>query len=400
MPVAFGIDVSKATSQVAIVVDGSLTYHTKISNDFLGFSQLLSKLREYVDPKIVFEATGVYSRRLEHFFDTTGYRYTKLNPLAAKKQLDSLRPNKSDQNDARHLAETEFTFHRALTYHQLPIYQELMDSARAYSQTNEDVVRAKNRLHRVLQLTFPELESLFNSADGEFYWAVVQAFPHPDYVQALPTNLTTQIVEIAPVNTSLNRAGKIAHKLLQLAQKSFPAVNGHSTNVKQVIYEAAEVNRLTQRKHRLIQSMATQAERLPELNILLSIPGIAITTAVLLLGELGDIRRFRNSNCLNAYVGIDLRQYQSGEFVAAKHISKRGSKLARKILFRSISNIATVAHYHPCHINDFYQRQKEKQPPHAGTKKIAIAAIHRLLRTIYHLVINNQMYNYQIAKAN
>lgn len=40
MPVAFGIDISKATSQVAIVVDGSLTYHTKVFNDFLGFSQL------------------------------------------------------------------------------------------------------------------------------------------------------------------------------------------------------------------------------------------------------------------------------------------------------------------------------------------------------------------------
>lgn len=64
------------------------------------------------------------------------------------------------------------------------------------------------------------------------------------------------------------------------------------------------------------------------------------------------------------------------------------------------ANIASVAHYHPCHINDFYQHRKEKQPPQSGTKKIAIAAIHRLLRTIYHLIINNQMYDYQLAKAN
>lgn len=144
--------------------------------------------------------------------------------------------------------------------------------------------------------------------------------------------------------------------------------------------------------------MAAQAKQLPELKNLMSIPGIGQTTAVLLIGELGDIRRFRNSNCLNAYVGIDLRQYQLGEFVASKHISKRGSTLARKILFRTIANIAAAAYYHPCHTNDFYQRCKEKQSPQSGTKKIAIAAIHRLLRTIYHLVIYNQTYNYQIAK--
>lgn len=139
--------------------------------------------------------------------------------------------------------------------------------------------------------------------------------------------------------------------------------------------------------------MAAQAKQFPELKNLMSIPGIGQTTAVLLIGELGDIRRFRNSNCLNAYVGIDLRQYQLGEFVASKHISKRGSTLARKILFRTIANIAAAAHYH-----HFYQRCKEKQSPQSGTKKIAIAAIHRLLRTIYHLVIYNQTYNYQIAK--
>lgn len=51
---------------------------------FLGLVNLLSKLREYIDPKIVLEATSVYSRRLDHFFDSTGYRYTKLNLLAAK----------------------------------------------------------------------------------------------------------------------------------------------------------------------------------------------------------------------------------------------------------------------------------------------------------------------------
>ncbi|HAT54188.1 MAG TPA: IS110 family transposase, partial [Lactobacillus sp.] len=39
-----------------------------------------------------------------------------------------------------------------------------------------------------------------------------------------------------------------------------------------------------------------------------------------------------------------------------------------------------------------------KQSPQSGTKKIAIAAMGRLLRTIYHLVITNQMYIYGVKR--
>ena len=35
---------------------------------------------------------------------------------------------------------------------------------------NEDLVRAKNRLHKVLQVTFPELENLLSTPTGEQYW--------------------------------------------------------------------------------------------------------------------------------------------------------------------------------------------------------------------------------------
>lgn len=40
---------------------------------------------------IIFEATGVYSRRLQAFLEEDSYDYTRLNPLEAKKQLDRLR---------------------------------------------------------------------------------------------------------------------------------------------------------------------------------------------------------------------------------------------------------------------------------------------------------------------
>lgn len=56
----------------------------------------------------VFEATGVYSRRLQAFFEDNSYAYTRLNPLESKKQLDSLRVRKTDKIDAEKLANQSY----------------------------------------------------------------------------------------------------------------------------------------------------------------------------------------------------------------------------------------------------------------------------------------------------
>ncbi|WP_415669205.1 IS110 family transposase, partial [Streptococcus hyovaginalis] len=79
-----------------------------MSNDAIGFSRLLGDLKTVHKPEIIFEATGVYSRRLQAFLDEHGYAYTRLNPLEAKKQLDSLRVRKTDQIDAEKLAQSQF----------------------------------------------------------------------------------------------------------------------------------------------------------------------------------------------------------------------------------------------------------------------------------------------------
>ncbi|MFX3789258.1 IS110 family transposase, partial [Streptococcus suis] len=62
------------------------------------------------------------------------------------------------------------------------IYQNLRDLSRFYQNLTEDIVRAKNRLHKVLQVTFPELETILSTPSGEQYWNLVIAFPCKDFV--------------------------------------------------------------------------------------------------------------------------------------------------------------------------------------------------------------------------
>ena len=132
MRTVFGIDVSKASSEVAILVNGEKIHGYTMLNDAIGFNRLLNDLKTVHNPEIIFEATGVYSRRLRAFLEEYGYAYTQLNPLEAKKQLDSLRVRKTDKIDAEKLAHSQFILNRKPTYAQEEVYQHLRDLSRSY----------------------------------------------------------------------------------------------------------------------------------------------------------------------------------------------------------------------------------------------------------------------------
>ncbi|HFI0401483.1 TPA: IS110 family transposase, partial [Streptococcus suis] len=328
MRAVFGIDVSKVSSEVAILV-----------NDAIGFSRLLGDLKTVHKPEIIFEATGVYSRRLQAFLDEHGYAYTRLNPLEAKKQLDSLRVRKTDQIDAEKLAQSQFVLNRKPTYVQEEVYQDLRDLSRFYQNLTEDIVRAKNRLHKVLQVTFPKLETILSTPSGEQYWNLVIAFPCKDFVLELSKDKLSESIR---QSTSKRISDKRVAYLSALANQSYCAVKKTSPIMEEVRYYAKELLRISEQRQTVLDEMVELAQPLPEYDILFSIPGIAETTATSIIGELGDIRRFQSANQINAFIGIDLRHYESGNFIAKEHITKRGNPYARKILFKCIHNIASA----------------------------------------------------------
>ena len=114
---------------------------------------------------------------------------------------------------------------------------------------------------------------------------------------------------------SENRVGNLAEKLVGMAKQSYSAISKTSPIIEEVKYNAQELIRLTNRREQVLQQLIALAEPLPEYEILLSIPGIAETTAISVIGELGDIRRFQSANQINAFIGIELKHYESGDFL-------------------------------------------------------------------------------------
>lgn len=399
MEIVFGIDISATKSDVAVLIDGQAKLAFTISNDKTGFNQLDDALNSYRQPLIIFEATGVYSRRLANYLMAHNWVYTQMNPLAAKKAMDSFRHIKTDTNDARMLAQAMSREHFRPTIPEQPIYRNLRSWERIYQNHTEDLVRTKNRLHRALQIVFPGLEHVLSKPSGLLYWQIVSHFAHPAQVKGESLDhLVTLINGWSKHRLGASRSTPITKRLIEEAKQASPAESPNGPDVLGAEELAQEAQRLTDKQAEVIETMTKIGQDLPELDILTSVPGIGAKTAICIIAELGDIRRFHSANAINAYVGIDLVIYESGGFKGQRHIRKCGNAYARKILYQTVISMVATAHSQPTNISRYYQKKKQFSQS-KGTKKIAIAAMARLIRTIYHLVRNNESYDSRIFAA-
>ncbi|WP_269449210.1 transposase [Limosilactobacillus agrestis] len=128
-------------------------------------------------------------------------------------------------------------------------------------------------------------------------------------------------------------------------------------------------------------------------SILCSIPGSGRLNSALLLGFVGNLNRFKTYKKLNAFVGIDLNRYQSGQNKKGDSINRRGNTNARLVEFEMIRSMLRNKGRIKNHLVDYYY--KLKKPPYYKHDLVAlIACANHLNRTIINLVRTNQVYDY------
>lgn len=401
MNTLIGVDVSKSTARVAVLSNMDVVFETKITLDILGLKTLQDLYQQYLATSVVFESTGVYSRRLERYLVTHAMKYRILNPLVAKKRMDNgTRLRKNDKLDAIQLAQSEVMemMHsmQVLSSPKATTYAELTDMNRFYDQLTEDKKRAKNRLHRLLQLTFASFSDSFDLSNKSSL-ALLLLFPSSEKVIDKDLKEIELLIENMHIpGVGVYRCSTLARKLMKCAAINQVAVSMTSHNLYQVTYQVQEIQKLIITQAQLIEDMSSLAKTLPEYDILQTIPGIGQGTAVRLIGELGDLRRFNTSQQLNSFIGIDLVTIDSGNYQSKRHITKHGNPHARKILYWTIVNqVSSLAKDN--HIRDIY---KKRQLTSSSKKKLIISLMDHLLRTILHLIKTNMPYSYDIASQN
>ena len=392
------LDVSNGRSYCVLYQDNICQFEGEIKHNKKGFMRIQQLVEScHSVPEIVFEATGVYSRVIERFCQNNNFRYYLLNPLEARKQTDSLRVNKTDISDAHKLAQTHYFHERKSTKSFTPQYQKMRQLSRWYESNEQEIKKARNQLHVFLVQSFPEYEKYFSSISSEFALEIIQLFPHPKRLEELSrTKIKNLILKGTRKKISSQRVLIKAEELLRLSEQSYPAVSEDSIEVRLVAHWANELLQLILLKNEIKKELIDKALNFKEFYIYKSFPGIGELTAALLIAELGDLTRFDNPKQLNAYVGIDIQRYQSGNSGTYDRISKRGNTLARKILFNTVNNMIRTQKSGPNHIVDYYYRAKEK--PRAKKHKVAlIGCMDRFLKSIHHLVFLGQLYDYNLS---
>ncbi|WP_078548540.1 IS110 family RNA-guided transposase [Litchfieldia alkalitelluris] len=134
-----------------------------------------------------------------------------------------------------------------------------------------------------------------------------------------------------------------------------------------------------------------------EIELLDSIPGIAIQTAQHIIAEIGpDLSRFPSAAHLAAWAGMAPGQNESaGKKKTAR--TRDGNKYLRSALIESASSATRKK---DCYLAAKYQRLKRRR----GTNKAKVAIAHQILVIAYHLLTRKESYkelgsNYYSEKA-
>ncbi|OFD70966.1 IS110 family transposase [Bacillus mycoides] len=395
-------DVSMGKSYMVIYnAQKQCVFESEIKHSKPDFKKLQEKIHKLTDetgesPEIVFEATGIYSRQLERFMQNNQYTYCLLNPLEAKIQCDSLRIHKTDRSDAHRLALTHFTVTRRVSTGTDNLFYQLKSLSRLYSELDDELSIIRGRMHKVIQLTFPELERIFTSK-SDLFLNFVQLFPHPDCVLGLSKTIIKDRIR-ANTNKKISNitAEKKAIQILEIAKICYPAVSQNDVLCDQLKLYARRYQELLHQKESCISKMVYVAEQRAEYDIIRSLPGIGPNTAVRLMAEIGDITRFNNNKQLNAFAGIDIRRFQSGKTFFKDKINKRGNKHLRKLLFLIIQNMIKQRRYGQNHIVEYYDKLKT-QPYNKCHKVASIACVNKLLKLLFYLITHNMHYDYRLA---
>ena len=129
----------------------------------------------------------------------------------------------------------------------------------------------------------------------------------------------------------MDKATKYALQLRVIAQESYPNVDRHFSSRK-ITLTYSTIKTPIHHQKQLDDAMIQLAQQLDYFENIHSIPGIGKLSTAMIIGEIGDIKRFKSNKQLNAFVGIDIKRYQSGHTHCRDTINKRGNK-KRKLLF-------------------------------------------------------------------
>lgn len=333
-----GVDYHTEVISIAVVIEGVKGFHdtTRMKNDNQKIKRYFDKLSKEFDLRICYEASGsgyVFQRKLESW----GYYCQVIAPSLTPKKPGDRRKN--DFRDACNLAE---------------LYAKGLLTVVHLPTETEESVRSLIRC----RLDFKTAEKIAKQKINGHLLAQGHRWPHSKWTHQHRQWLTQL---------------QLRDDYSQMVLDEF---------LGQLSYLESRVAYLDQQ----IEQIAATDTYAPAVTKLRVFKGIETLTAMLLIAEITDFRRFASAKTLMAYLGLIPSEQSSGNKQASGAITKSGNQRCRTFLIEVVQHCVRKPH-----ISAKMKANLSQVSSHSA--RIAVNCMHRLHNRYWHLVLRGKHNN-------
>ena len=370
-PICCGIDVHKTFVVACIASTNTKGVTTYQSKRFSTYTKNLRALSAWLSTNnckdVCMESTGKYWHPVYNILETA-CRVV----LAHPKYLKAIRGKKTDKKDAKWIADV--FKHDLVSGSFIPPanIRELRDLLRYRVKLTNYMTGEKNRAQNCLTTSNLQLDHAFSDVFGKSATAILNhLLEHPE----------DKNFDVTPF---VDRRCKTPIKEIQLAIDG----NISQSQADKLKIIRAHMDSLELCKLNLESSILALAEPLlPQLNLVLSVPGIRDFSAIAILSEIGtDMSVFPSAKHLCSWAGLAPQCNESGGKKKSSRVSRAGVYI--KPILIQCANAVVTSNKHP-EIRNRYLAIKKRR----GHKKAIVAIARMLLTAIFHILQKNEPYN-------
>jgi len=385
------IDIGKTRNEVLIEIPGQARRRRlTVLNTRADYDRLIDLLSGLGQPvTCAFEATGNYHRPLAWRLLQAGFTVRLISSLALARTREALHNgwDKNDPKDAQvalHMLRIGASQH----YHD-PLAAGLND-IQEVSKTHEAISKAKTEvLHRILThhlpLYFPEIGRFRHNSRSDWFFAFLDRFPTPGSITALSKEAF--IAAAWGVVGSKVAKERLLGDIYETARASIGLpipIDAPAVRLFRLVI--AEARSLIEQRNALEAMAIELLHESPDYKLLCRIPGVGPITALTILAEAGDLRRFGHHRQFLKFCGLDLATHQSGAFRGQTKLSKYGNARLRRALWLA-GQVAIRQKENS--FRDKFERTIARDRHNADLRRKALTAITAKMARVVHAIIKS-----------
>ena len=382
-----GVDIAKTNHYASIVNHSTgeiIENPFLVTNNKQGFDLLYSKIKDLDKENVLIglESTAHYGNNFIFYFHEKQFKLGLINPIQTSTlRKTRIRKVKNDKVDSLLICEAlSLGYYNLLSNYDIELL-EIKSLCRFRKDLKDKVSSAKIQLDSFVDQVFPELNCFFkNNLDIKTAHELLKLYQSPQDISKINlTKLSNLLIKSSHGKYDKNRA----IELKQLASRSV-GINNSALCIQ--IKMTIELIELLESQIKDIEKQVSEFIKKSD-NVITSIPGIAYTTAAIIISEIGDINRFNNPSQVLAFAGLDPSVKQSGTFNASStRMSKRGSSLLRYALILAANNVQLNTKT----FSNYYNIKRAQGKLHYNALGHCAG---KLIRIIFYMLKNNVKFN-------